>query len=133
MTQKLMAIICLFAFSNSYAASKVKTVDVIRIEVGREDFVREDKVSRKDLYRRIYLLEKAVRQLQDRVFDLELSHKISDEDEKSFTCYIKTPFDGTFTATKKSLTEAKASAIKQCSTKLPTGFSCDDNKVVCGE
>jgi len=102
---------------------------VIVIDVGSEE-----KTSKKDLEKRIYRLERAVRQLQDRVFDLEVENSdLKDDNKKKFTCYIKTNMKGTFTSTQKSLTQAKADVMKKCSDEIKFGFECDEEKVKCGE
>jgi len=102
---------------------------IIVIDVGSEE-----KTSKKDLEKRIYRLERAVRQLQDRVFDLEVENgDLKDDNKKKFTCYIKTNMKGTFTSTQKSLTQAKADVMKKCSDEIKFGFECDEDKVKCGE
>lgn len=98
----------------------------------------DSRKSKKDLEKRIARLERAVRQLQDRVFDLEnennnLKGKDDDKSERKFTCYIKTMDKGVFTSTDESKTKAKADAMKKCSAVIPYGFQCDENKVVCGD
>ena len=123
-----------FEVSGGYSNKTGSKKEVIRIEIGSEVESSRSKYSQKDLYKRLYRLERAVRQLQDRVFDLETENsQLVDEGKKTFTCFIKTNFDGTFTSTKKSLMEAKADAIQKCSDKIKSGFSCDEDKVKCGE
>lgn len=99
-----------FADRVKYESGSVKlsTQDVIRIEIGKDKYDDDDRSSKYDLYRRISSLERAVRQLQDRVFDLEVENGSLKDNQKFYTCFIKTPFDGTFTSTKRSMTEAKA-------------------------
>lgn len=102
---------------------------VIIIDVGNEE-----RSSKKDLEKRIYRLEKAVRQLQERVFDLEVENGgLKEDNKKKFTCYIKTNMKGTFTTTQSSLTQAKAEVMRKCSEEIKYGFECDEDKVKCGE
>lgn len=124
----LLSVSSTFAKSFHYSDSD-DDKKVIVIDVGSEE-----KTSKKDLEKRIYRLERAVRQLQDRVFDLEVENSdLKDDNKKKFTCYIKTNMKGTFTSTQKSLTQAKADVMKKCSDEIKFGFECDEDKVKCGE
>lgn len=115
----------------SYA--KTDTQSIVRIDIGEENY-SDTAVSKKELYRRLYRLEKAVKQLQERVFELEIGSDLqTSKDKKAFTCFIKTGFKGTFTSTKNSLTAAKADVMKQCSDVVKYGMDCDEDKVKCGE
>jgi len=130
----LLSLVFLFSLSSTFAKSfhnndSNDDKKIIVIDVGSEE-----KTSKKDLEKRIYRLEKAVRQLQDRVFDLEVENSdLRDDNKKKFTCYIKTNMKGTFTSTQKSLTQAKADVMKKCSDEIKFGFECDEDKVKCGE
>jgi hypothetical protein len=95
---------------------------IIRIEVGKRGNGADAD--------RIYRLEQAVEQLQKKVFDLEKG-SVTNEKDKT-TCYIKTAFDGTFTATEATETAARANVMKQCDAKSK-GLSCDDSDVKCGK
>jgi len=132
------AILCGILLSGTVASMQIaqaKSVHysdddkVIIIDAGSEE-----KSSKRDLEKRLYRLEKAVRQLQERVFDLEVENgNLKDDNKKKFTCYIKTNIKGTFTTTQNSLTQAKAEVMKKCSDEVKFGFECDEDKVKCGE
>lgn len=111
--------------------ARTKGEKIVVIDLGSET---PAKSSNKDLYRRLYRLEKAVRQLQERVFDLEVENSQLKEEEKgpSYTCYIKTS-KGLFTSTQKSMTQAKTQAMQKCTEAIRYGFDCDEDKVKCGE
>ncbi len=119
-----------FVFSGAPEALAKRSDNVIRIEVGNE-LTSEDEISKRELERRIYKLERAVRQLQDRVFELE-SKTPEESKDTSYTCYIETSFHGTITAESKSLTKAKAEALKKC-TKETKELVCKGENVKCGE
>ena len=111
---------------------RYKGEKVVSINLGPES-----KSSRRDLEKRIYRLEKAVRQLQERVFELEVENKNlkdvnNDAKVKKTTCYIKTS-KGIYSSTQKSETQAKAEAMQKCSEVIKFGFECDEDKVKCGE
>ena len=71
----LLATILLIASlsSISYASERYSKDKVVIIDVGSES-----KSSRRDLEKRLYRLEQAVRQLQDRVFELEIENSYID-------------------------------------------------------
>ena len=108
---------------------RYKGEKVVYIDLGSES-----KSSRRDLEKRIYRLEKAVRQLQERVFELEIENgELKDDKVKKTTCYIKTNSKGVFTSTQKSMTQARAEAMQKCSEVIKFGFECEEDKVKCGE
>lgn len=93
----------------------------------------ESNTSTRDMQKRLYRLEKAVRQLQERVFELELENDgLKDDKVKKTTCYLKTT-KGVFSSTQKSMTLARAEAMQKCSEVVKFGFECDEDKVKCGE
>lgn len=59
---------------------------------------------------RLLHLEKKVDRLQKRIRELETQ----DVYVEPWTCYIETPFDGLFTVTRPTRTEAKAMTIAKC-------------------
>ncbi|WP_409477215.1 hypothetical protein [Pseudobdellovibrio sp. HCB154] len=120
------------AFAEDYAEAKgrYKGDKVVVIDLGDES----KSVSRRDLEKRLYRLEKAVRQLQERVFDLEVENgELKDDKVKKVTCYIKTNSKGVFSSTQKSQTQARAEAMQKCSEVIKFGFECEEDKVKCGE
>jgi predicted nuclease with TOPRIM domain len=120
------------ALAQDYSERARKSEKIVVIDLGSESPSKSS--SNKDLYRRLYRLEKAVRQLQERVFELETENTQLKEEEKgpSYTCYIKTA-KGLFTSTQKSMTQAKTQAMQKCSEVIRYGFDCDEDKVKCGE
>lgn len=116
--------------------TKPSTLDrskVVIVDVGRENDDFDTRSSRKDLSRRIYRLEKAVRQLQEQIFDLTADNQYLVLNQKKYTCYVKTPLKGLFSATKTSLTEAKTAVMKDCTSSIKFGSDCDEDKIKCGE
>lgn len=86
----------------------------------------------RELMRRIYQLELAVDQLQRKVFDME--------SERSFrpvwtTCYIQTPFDGTFRSTEPTETAARAKVLDRCSKTVGHSANtfCQEREIKCGK
>lgn len=102
--------------------------DVFRIEIGRRDSSRN---SDRELYRRIYDLERAVEQLQRKVFKLELGNA-NPPAASMTTCYLKTPFDGTFSATEATETAARAKVLEKC-TKASSETFCQERNLKCGK
>ncbi len=103
--------------------------DVIRIELGGDSSTESD-ISKRDLERRIYRLERAVRQLQDRVFELESKETVEAKD-KTYTCYIETQFHGTISVDGKSETKARTEVLKECHAKAKE-LKCKSEFVKCG-
>lgn len=99
--------------------------DIFRIEIGKSSGGSD-----RELRERVWMLERAVDQLQRKVFQLENE---GGGRGGYTTCYIKTTFDGTFSATEPTETAAKAKAMERCSDKIKHGFACDDDKVKCGK
>ncbi|MGC6366970.1 MAG: hypothetical protein ACON35_03125 [Candidatus Marinamargulisbacteria bacterium] len=90
--------------------------------------------SNESINQRINQLERAVIQLQQKVFGLQLENERllqlnSDSNkQKEYTYYIKTPFDGTFYGTGTSHSEAKAKALQNCEKKSEPIF-CNENNL----
>lgn len=144
----LKKIVCSVAVMSSFIAQTTIADDYIEVQKGRYkgekvvyiDLGSESKSSRRDLEKRLYRLEKAVRQLQERIFDLEVENgelkkenDLANDNVKKITCYIKTNSKGLFSSTQKSMTQAKAEVIQKCSEVIRFGFECDEDKVKCGE
>lgn len=105
-----------------------KMPDIIRIEVGE----REKSGSNSEMQYRVWMLERAVAQLQARVFELELGKSSNTPESQMTTCYIRTPFDGTFTATEATETAAKAKAMEKCAAKA-NSIHCSERDAKCGK
>lgn len=99
--------------------------------------------SKGELYSRIYALELAVNQLQRKVFELEyrtggtvivpLPGTTPSPDKSAWiTCYIRTPFDGTYSATEPTETAARAGALEKCAGKANQMY-CHESSVKCGK
>lgn len=97
---------------DTYRDGRVGTNDggtIIRIEVGndRESDTRETS-------KRIARLERAVRELQNRVYDLEDDQRPQTREVKIYTCAVTTSFDGTFIGKATTELEARSIAIQRC-------------------
>jgi len=92
--------------------------------------------SNKQLRKRIARLERAVTQLQRKVFELEFDKNSpetpEEKEETRHTCYIETPFNGLISETKTTLTEAKTAAVQACIKKTDSGLKCKMDNVKCG-
>lgn len=96
---------------------------VFRIEVGDN----YDRYSDHDLRRRVWELERAVLQLQQKVFELQTNPV---PDSKKWTCYIQV-FNQTFSSTEATETAAKVAVMQTCSKKF-TALHCQERIVKCG-
>lgn len=110
-------------------ASSLFAEEVFRIEIGKKDGF--EGMKDRDLYRRIYLLELAVDQLQRKVFELERGG--GNNSSSWTTCYIKTAFDGTFSSTNPTETAARAGALEKCSNAGVSSVFCNEKDVKCGK
>lgn len=94
--------------------------------------------SNADLRERVYRLERAVEQLQAKVF--ELSNGAGGAQpvpttipaNQMVTCYIKSSFKGTFMETAATETAAKAAVMQKCDAG-EGGLSCEERNVKCGK
>jgi len=98
--------------------------DIYRIEV-------EKNSSNGDLKKRVQRLEQAVDQLQRKVFDLENSKQAAVPTSNFKTCFIKTPFDGTFTGSEPTEAAARASALEKCNHKAKNNIYCEEKELKC--
>ena len=125
-----MIIFCLTNLANAATKTKVIWIDE------EPEFSSSNE---RELKKRIRKLERAVAQLQRQVFNLEYKDSVpagtggTEVKEKKFTCYLETPFEGLFSETRESLTEAKAAAAKTCSEKTKNSLYCKIEKATCGE
>ena len=108
-----------------FGALPLVAEDIFRIEIGKGS-------SSRDLQWRVQRLEQAVDQLQRKVYDLE-SHPSAPPASSLTTCYIKTPFDGTFSATEATETAARAGALEKCNAKAKSSIYCGENDLKCGK
>lgn len=95
--------------------------DILTIEP-----IRRRSTTIQELKDRIWMLERAVAQLQNKVFALS---KKQAPKTKPYTCYIKV-FSKTFSATHASKMKAKVDVIKECTTKN-SSIHCDEDEVKC--
>lgn len=110
---------------------------IIIIEPGRE----RGSSNEAELRNRIYRLELAVQQLQDKVFELSRNQAVNQNNPfrpigtiqppALTTCYITTTFKGTFTETAPTETAAKAGVLKKCGDG-DGGLDCRERNVKCG-
>jgi|GEM_PF-1475864 len=134
----------------SLATHPALTERIYRIEVDRDrDF------SKRELRERVYMLELAVQQLQERVFDLEVEKRTPPPPmyptpsypapsypppitpmpprqprPMMFTCYIQA-FGKTFSASAPTEMAAKVEAMRQCSQQY-NAIHCGEDDVKCG-
>lgn len=52
---------------------------------------------------------------------------------KTFSCYLETAFDGTFTATGKTKVEAQGKVLQECMKVTNMSMSCPSSKLKCDE
>lgn len=96
--------------------------NILRIDIGNE---RE--ADSRQLVQRITRLERAVRELQNRVYDLEDETTPTHREIKVFTCTLPTSFDGTFIGKGKTEAEARANASNNC--KKGGAAFCSDRSI----
>ena len=127
MKKVLFAFIFLFANCATLMPS-ASADEMFRIDVGRDD-----NYSDRELRRRVHWLEKAVRQLQERISSMDQSLATCSTRRSSlqYTCYIQT-FGKTYIAhSSDSEMAAKAQVIYNCSQANGAMF-CKDENVDCG-
>jgi hypothetical protein len=117
------------------AGSAIAAEEVFRIEMGKSKSASE-----RELRQRVEMLERAVEQLQRKVFDLQRTPEYREPEyhrpifSKMTTCYLKTPFDGTFMATEPTETAARARTLTKCNDKLNGGsIFCKESEIKCGQ
>ena len=98
--------------------------DIFRIEIGRDYKNYTDS----DLRRRVWELERAIGQLQTRVFQLELGGKLAAAPPSdTWVCTIKAMGEP-YVGTGGSRPVATAKAIEVCKDARGDGFFCKDPK-----
>ena len=128
--KKILIIIVTVAITLPAFAQKVSlnANDIVRIEISDEKS-KSGKGAVKELRRRVRLLEKAVKQLQEQVYDLKYAGTVNTP-KKTHTCFISTTFHGTVSGTASTLAAAKAKALKACDAK-GAGLSCEPKNLKC--
>lgn len=101
-------------------STSVKAEEVFRIEIGK-DYHR---YSQSDLQRRVWELEKAVSQLQARVFQMEAKPQPTND---SWVCTIKAMSDS-YMGTGPTKAMATSKAMEKCRQERGDGFFCKDPK-----
>lgn len=120
------------AKKNSFEFGKIVLIEIPDEKEDDDDNeVKANKQTIRKMKKRLRKLERAVRQLQERVFDLEDAQK-NKKPEKNYTCYINTPFDGTFIGKGTSQVEARGQAMQKCMGKAGSTF-CSERNLKCGE
>jgi hypothetical protein len=124
----------------TFCSSEVNAEEIFRIQIGSNSISGTSPTSggnllsyrERELLRRIHQLELAVDQLQRKVFDME--------NDRSYrpiwtTCYIQTPFDGTFRATEPTQTAARAKVLDRCAKTVghSSATFCQEREVKCGK
>lgn len=113
------ALISVLTFS-----SIAQTEEVFRIEVGRD----YNHYTQRDLQRRVWELERAVQQLQVRVFQLEYSRVAAPAPKPVDTWICKVTAMGvTYSGTGATKAVAEQAAIEDCKAKAED-FFCKDAK-----
>ena len=104
--------------------SIAQTEEVFRIEVGRD----YNHYTQRDLQRRVWELERAVAQLQARVFQLEYSRIAAPTPKPADTWICKVTAMGvTYSGTGTTKAVAEQAAIEDCKAKAED-FFCKDAK-----
>lgn len=107
--------------------------DVIRIEVPRGEREYES-YSNRELRRRVDRLERAVRQLQERVFELEYAKNTpaptATPEKSMWTCRIDS-MGKIHVASAKTKAKAIADLISKCSSAT-SSIHCDESDAKCG-
>ena len=86
----------------------------------------------KELRQRTRRLERAVRQLQDRVFELEAGQPTPKPEEKEdVTCILEQTFGEIITATAKSESKARMDVYLACRKQNDFESQCKKDKITC--
>ena len=126
MTVLLLSVLVVSGFLFADSLSFKIGENIFRISEGSEF---SDKTTIRELQKRVWMLERAVVQLQNQAFPVPVGIA-QPTPVKTFSCYLQTPFKGTFTGTGRSIIEAKGKALKAC-TDGGGSIHCDDDKVKC--
>ena len=127
--KSLLLVIALILFFP--AAQAQRPSDVIRIEIPRNERGYED-YSNRELRRRVYQLERAVRQLQERVFELEYNKPGASPtpEQSEWTCRIDS-MGKIFVSSAKTKSKAMAEVISKCSAAT-SSVHCPELNAKCG-
>ncbi len=109
-----------------FSISSVFASDITIVMPGKD----YGKYSNDELRMRIWNLEKAVMQLQQKVFAIELAQSGS-AGSGHWTCMTKS-FGKTFTSTAPTKMKAMADVVADCS-KATNAVHCDEDEVTCGQ
>ncbi len=120
---------CLLIASAVVFLPSAESDPIFRIEVGSN----YESYSNDELKRRVWHLEKAVWQMQQRIYHLEAQGPVQQvvEQRSEWTCYLRS-FGKAYTHTAASQTKARAEVIRQCS-QATNAMHCDEEDVTCGE
>jgi hypothetical protein len=101
--------------------------EIIRIQVGKD----YDGYSNEEMRRRLWQLERAVQQLQSRVFQLEMQGErpVPIVLSQNWTCILQS-FGTTHTASSSTRTAALAMVLKKCS-DATNAIHCRESEVKC--
>ena len=103
------------------------------VEIGHRDWnhPRNALKRHRRMKRHIRNLESAVIQLQRELDYLrqKVARQQHQNSHKSFTCYLKTPLNGTFLGHGYSLVAARGKALRSC--EKSGSFNCRENKLKC--
>ena len=133
MKMSLRSALVLFGILTVALLSSIAFADhkVFRIEHGRDYRGRD--YSERELRRRVWELERAVAQLQERIYDLEVAPPaappVVEPVVTPWTCTV-TAFGKVYSATSNTQSQARATALTQCS-NATNAMHCDD--MVCGQ
>jgi len=132
--KKLFLALGVLGLSFSFA-SVTQAEDIFRVQIGSSN----DHYSNQELVQRVWQLERAVYQLQSRIFKLELAGSMGNignisapiAKDKSWTCVIQS-FGTTYTKTATTRGAAQAQVLRDCSEATsamhcrPSDVKCDD-------
>lgn len=112
-----------FVIISAFGPLVARSEEVFRIEIGN----REGKASTEELRRRVWMLERAVAQMQTRIYQLESDGSKS----KAWTCQIQS-FGKTHMATEPTKGAALAIVLKKCS-DATNAIHCKESDVSCND
>ena len=129
---KKLALLTLLAISTTTFAGV--NYGSIRLDDGknifRMDIGNEKENDSRELSRRVNRLERAVRELQNRIYDFEDDSVPATREVTVYTCVLPTSFDGTFIGKGKTEVEARANAVNSCK-KAGAPFCYESNVRKC--
>jgi hypothetical protein len=123
----LIAFLAIISSLSAFAQSRGGEIDGRIILNNGSSTVRISINERNDVHQRLRLLEEAVRDLQDQVFDLR--DRPRREARSMVVCSLKTTFEGTFIGKAPTKLEAEAEVRNKC--EDARAAFCSSAKVVC--